>query len=252
MPEVKEISAFFDRRYPYESKFDFDNVGLLCGSPDREVSTVLVALDITTEVIKEASDLGAELIVSHHPVIFQPLREVLDNAAEGHCVAALLRANISAICLHTNLDIAEDGVNAVLAGRIGAKVESFLSCGCIASLPEPISTESFARSVRDALGAPVLRYADAGFPVQRIAICGGAGGELSEQARALGCDTVLTGEIHHHQWLHGKEDGINMIEAGHFETEHPVTEHLAEVLREAYPRLRVELSKTEKAVYKGL
>ena len=252
MPDVQEISAFFDSLYPYDNKMDFDNVGLLCGSPEREVKTVLIALDITPEVIEEALSLGAELIVSHHPVIFQPLRRVLDTEAEGCAVASLLRSNLSAICLHTNLDVAADGVNAVLAQAVGAEVEEMLPCGCIARLDESVSMRDFVLAVKDSLHSNALRWYDAFRPVRRIAICGGAGGELAEEARALGCDTVLTGELRHHQWLRGKEESINLIEAGHFETEHPVTERLAEVLHQAYSELRIEISKNERVVYRGV
>ena len=109
MATVREIAGYLEERVPSSLKLDFDNVGLLCGFPEREVSRVLVVLDITQQAIEEALSLHAELIVSHHPVIFTPLRRVCTDAPDAKRVIALLQGNLSAICLHTNLDAAAAG-----------------------------------------------------------------------------------------------------------------------------------------------
>ena len=119
MATVREIAGYLEERVPSSLKLDFDNVGLLCGFPEREVSRVLVVLDITHQAIEEALSLHAELIVSHHPVIFTPLRRVCTDTPDAKRVIALLQGNLSAICLHTNLDALEGGVNTALANAVG-------------------------------------------------------------------------------------------------------------------------------------
>lgn len=121
MATVREIAGYLEERVPSSLKLDFDNVGLLCGFPEREVSRVLVVLDITQQTIEEALSLHAELIVSHHPVIFTPLRRVCTDTPDAKRVIALLQGNLSAICLHTNLDALEGGVNTALANAVGGE-----------------------------------------------------------------------------------------------------------------------------------
>ncbi len=235
MPKVSEIAAFLEKRIPSELKMDYDNVGLLCGYPDREVTRVLVVLDITMDAIREAQSMNAELIVSHHPVIFSPMRTLTDDSPEGGRVIALLRSEISAICLHTNLDRLEGGVNTALAETLGADVEEALDMGCVCRLPAPVDLEAFLAQTADALGVHDIRYYDADRLVERIAVCGGAGGDIIYDAHRHGCDCVVTGEIKHHQWIDGAQYGINMIEAGHFATENVVVPVLAGMLRREYP-----------------
>lgn len=186
---------------------DFDNVGLLCGFPRREVTRVLTALDVTLETIQEAQERKAELIVSHHPLIFQPLRRLLDDTPEERRVIALLKADLSAICLHTNLDIVQGGVNTALCAALGAQEVAALELGRVGLLARDMELSRFLTEVRQTLQAEGVRYLDAGRPVRQIAFCGGAGGDIVEAAYAAGCDTVLTGEIRHHQWLNGRERG---------------------------------------------
>ncbi len=244
MATVSEIAAYLEKRIPPDLKEDYDNVGLLCGFPERKVSRVLATLDIETETIREAESLGAELIVSHHPVIFTPLRTVRNDDLTGRRVIRLIRSGISAICMHTNLDRLEGGVNTALARAVHAEPAETLDMGCIAHLrcTDPMDMNAFLSAVSRALGAEDFRYHDAGRPVNRIAICGGAGGDIVYDAARLGCDTVLTGEIKHHQWLDGRELGLNLIEAGHFATENVVLPALRDMLREGFPDVDVRLS----------
>ncbi len=252
MPTVREIADYFEQRVPSSLKMDFDNVGLLCGFPDREVTRVLVALDATREVIDEAAGLGAELLVTHHPVIFDPMRTLLATDPAGARLIALVQGGISAVCLHTNLDIAEGGVNDALAEALGARVCETLPCGRIAELPAAREPDAFAAAVRDALGVSGLRYYDAGRPVRRLALCGGAGGDILYDAARRGCDTVLTGEIRYHQWLDGKELGLNLLDADHFCTENVVVPVLARMLREGFPELETAVSRIHGQTLRGL
>lgn len=243
MATVSEIADYLGKRIPAALKEDYDNVGLLCGFPERKVSRILAALDIETETIREAESLGAELIVSHHPVIFTPLHSVLDDDPTGRRVIRLIQSGISAICMHTNLDRLEGGVNTALAHAVKAAPVEMLDMGCTAKLySAPVGLDVFLAEVSGALGAGDIRYYDAGRPVDRIAICGGAGGDILYDAARLGCDTVLTGEIKHHQWLDGRELGLNLVEAGHFATENVVLPVLRDMLHEGFPDVNVRLS----------
>ena len=139
MPSVAEITAYLEQQIPPQLKEDYDNVGLLCGSPEQEVSRVLVVLDITLDAIREAEELSAELIVSHHPVIFTPLRRVVSDAPDARRVMALVHAGLSAICMHTNLDRLQGGVNTALAEALGGEdIEMLPDIGCTCRLPSPL------------------------------------------------------------------------------------------------------------------
>ena len=252
MPRVADIAAYLEEKVPSSLKESYDNVGLLCGFPEQDVSRILVVLDITLDAISEAEALGAELIVSHHPIIFQPVRRILDTTAEGRRIIALLQRNLSAICLHTNLDRVDGGVNTALVMALGGEDEEPLpEIGSLCHLSESMPLEMFLEQTREALGALDMRYHDAERRVENLAICGGAGGDILYTAAERGCDTVLTGEIKHHQWIDGAELGLNMIEGGHFATENVVTNVLAELLRREYPDVDVCLSRFQGSVSQG-
>ena len=234
MATVREIAGYLEERVPSSLKLDFDNVGLLCGFPEREVSRVLVVLDITQQAIEEALSLHAELIVSHHPVIFTPLHRVCTDTPDAKRVIAILQGNLSAICLHTNLDALEGGVNTALANAVGGEeLEYTPDIGCFCRLPEAMPLSEFLARV------------------EYLALCGGAGGDILYEAAQRGCDTVLTGEIKHHQWIDGAELGLNLLEGGHFATENVVMPSLAEMLRQGFPEIDVCLSRLQGPLSRG-
>ena len=187
MPTVSEILSLLDSKAPMSTKMDWDNVGLLVGSGGQEVRQILIALDITDEVVKEAAGMGAELIVSHHPLFFE-LKSVTDSDRTGRKIVNLIRNGISAICFHTNLDAACGGVNDTMAGLLGLKNIKLLSeegigqdgepygIGRYGELSEPVSMDSFLGLVKTRLKSNGLRYHDAGRPVNRVAVLGGSGG----------------------------------------------------------------------------
>lgn len=251
MTSVGAITDYFNEAVPFSLKIDFDNVGLLCGFPEKAVTKVLVALDITLDVIQEAVSCGAELIVSHHPIIFSPLTSIRSDDLNGKKLIALIHNNISAICLHTNLDIIEGGVNDALALTLGLDVVDKLPCGRIAELSQAESMDSFLQRAKKALKVSGLRYYDSGHLVHRIALCGGSGGDLIYSARSLGCDTVLTGEVKYNQWLDAKELGINVIDGDHFCTENVVIPVLAKMLTQRFPELAVQISSVHAQTLSG-
>ncbi len=249
MPTVGEIFDALNEKAPVAGKMDFDNVGLLVGHGDAAVSRVLVALDITDEVTDEAASLGAELIVSHHPLFFE-LKAVSDATWEGQKALKLAENRMAAICMHTNLDAAQGGVNDVLMEALGGTVDGIwepdTGIGRVGTLPAPMDFGPFLTHVRSALRCNGLRYHDAGRPVKRLAVCGGSGGGELGLAAAAGCDTYVTADVKYHQFLEAKHLGVNLIDADHFCTENVVVPVLARWLREAFPALDVSVSQVHR------
>ena len=255
MATTNDIYAEMQRYAPLELAESWDNPGLLvdCG---REVSRVLVTLDITPEVVEEAAAGGCELIVSHHPVIFSPLKKLTPRDVSFQ----LVQKGISAICMHTNLDAAEGGVNEVLAHIFHMrKMETFANgCGrvgeidwnSVKGLAYQVQKELSARCNPPEEGPAVqIKLVDNGGYVRRLAVISGAGGSLFEEAIAMGADCLLTGEANHHHAIDAKRLGLSLIVAGHYATEFPVTAAVAEKLRTALPELEVLVSAANKDPY---
>ncbi len=241
MPTVHEIEASLYDWAPRELAESWDNVGLLVGSAVHEVRRVLIALDVTEWVADEAIESGADLIVAHHPLMncrWHEVQNVLDDNAQGRTITKLLQNGVSAICMHTNLDAADGGVNDILAKKLGLSGLSMLSeekIGRVGTLKCEKTLEEFLKDVIQYLDCRGLRYRDAGKPVRKVAVGGGACAELIGNAMALGCDTFVTADVKYHDFLDA--NGINLIDAGHFETENPVCEALAAYLAEKFPQL---------------
>jgi len=246
MPTVHEIERALYAWAPRELAEDWDNVGLLVGSGAREARRVLIALDVTEWVADEAIALGADLIVAHHPLMncrWHEVQSVVDDNAQGRTITKLLRNDISAVCMHTNLDAADGGVNDVLAQKLGLTELSLLGedrIGRVGTLGCEKSLEEFLPDVIQSLGCKGLRYRDGGKPVHRVAVGGGACAEYIGNALALGCDTFVTADLKYHEFLDA--NGINLIDAGHFETENPVCAALRAYLAECFPQLELVLS----------
>ena len=221
----------------------WDNVGHLVGDPGREVHRILVSLDITEQVVQEAVDGGFDLIVSHHPVMnctWHPVQTLRTDDRQGRILTKLAENRISAICMHTNLDAADGGVNDVLAEKLGLQGLSPLTeekIGRIGTLKCEIPLVEFTHSVIELLGCNGLRYVDAGRPVHRVAVGGGACGCYIPQAIAAGCDTFVTSDLKYNDFL--DTEGLNLIDAGHFPTENVVCPALRDRLAEAFPAVDV-------------
>ena len=245
MSTVKEILDYCLSLAPKDWKEDWDNVGLLCGHADRTVNRCLVALDVTMAVAQEAAEWGAELIVSHHPLLFST-QAMSDEKPDGQLLLFLAEHQIAVISLHTNLDSAPGGVNDVLAERLGlADAATFdgelHGIGRIGNVPEQ-ALEVFAQFVKERLGAGGVRYAGGGKPVHRVAVGGGSCMDFLPQALAAGCDTFVTGDIKYHQFQKARALGVNLIDAGHFPTEDPVCEVLRGALAAKFPEIEVKKS----------
>lgn len=250
MAKVHDIFSQLCAWAPLELQMEFDNSGFLIGRAEREVHRVLLSLDITMPVIEEASRLGAELIISHHPLIFLPLKS-LTSPGPGSKALLLAEKGIAAICMHTNLDIAENGVNDVLIRLLGGEPETAVDregCGRVGTLPEPLALGDFLLRCRERLHTNGIRYVDGGKPVHRLAVLGGAGGDALQDAVEKGCDTFVTADVKYHVFLEAGEQGVNLIDADHFCTENPVIPVLANRLAEAFPEVEFLVSETHKQV----
>lgn len=255
MTTVKDVLQYIESLAPAYMKEDWDNVGLLCGSLNRPVSKILVALDPFPHVCKEAAETGADLLVTHHPLIFQGIKSVTDETAVGTAILSLASHGISAINAHTNLDCAPGGVNDVLAQALGLAYTEVIQPGGTdeegrpwgllrKGTVAPIALEQFLANVKAALGCPGLRYVNSGKPVHQVAVGGGAcAGEL-RAAVSAGCDTFVTADVKYNQFWDAKELGLNLIDAGHFHTENPVCAVLAAKLETQFPEIQVQLSQT--------
>ena len=250
MPKVKDIVSYFTALIPPEMKMDFDNVGLLVGINESEVKRALVALDITEDVIDEAIRANAQIILSHHPMYFE-LKQVNDSSLVGGKIVKMLRNGISGFCQHTNLDSVQGGVNDALAQKLGVRVDGYLEGPSVTSsdieygmgryghLLSPVDFMEYLNAVKTSLNAEGLRYHFAGKPVDRVALCGGSGGNFVEDAVKLNCDTLVTADLKYDRFLAAKELKLNLIDADHFSTENVVVPVLAELLKKGFPDIEV-------------
>ena len=264
MATVTEIYRFLDKKAPFSLQMSYDNAGFLVGRGETQVKRLMVALDITEEVIEEARQAGCQLIVSHHPIIFRPAKSITDSEPTGRCLLALTENHIAAICAHTNLDAVEGGVNDALAQMLGLTDTVYLQqdgvdpegrpygVGRVGEVSGYADAHAFAAFVRDRLHADGLRLEDAGKPVRKVAVGGGACGDMLSQAVAHGCDTFVTADVKYNTFLDARAMGINLIDAGHFSTEDVVCPVLVDWLKTTFPELEVLRSQRHKEVFSCL
>ena len=243
MLSCQVVMNALERIAPRHLAEDWDNTGLLVGSYAQKVERILVALDVDDIVVAEAIERGADMIVAHHPAIFRGMKQLRTDLPLGRRLAALLTHGIAVAAAHTNLDITRGGVNDVLAARLGLeKLSTFItteqadgsaeSLGRIGTLPAPVAIDDFAHSVCKRLGVSHVRLVRAaGRPVRRVAVVGGAGAEFIDTAVRRGADVYLTGDVKYHEAQRAAEQGMHLIDAGHFGTERPVLPVLADLLR---------------------
>lgn len=249
MPTAGEIEAALYELAPRTLAADWDNVGLLAGRADREVRKILVSLDITEAVAEEAESMGADLIVSHHPLIFHPAKSVTDRDPTGRLLLRLIEAGLSAVCMHTNLDAARGGVNDALAAAIGLEEAAPVSEGGIervGTLPEALALPAFLDRVKAALAPNGMRYADGGRPIQKVAVGGGACGDFLWETAATGCDAFVTADLKYNHFLDAQALGLTVIDAGHFPTEDVVCPVLVRYLGKRFPGVEIKKSSSHR------
>ena len=231
---AKDIYNYIDSFAPFSSQAQWDNSGLLVGSFNSEVTKVLIALDVTAYEIEKAKEINAQLIVSHHPVIFSAQKTFLDKSVAFEAA----RSGISLLCAHTNLDKATGGVNDTLCEKIGLKYEKmppevadgFLNVG---TTDNEYTAQEYAKLLVEKLGAAV-RYSSCVNKIGKVAVCSGSGADFFACAKELGCDALVTGDASYHDFLDATHSGIAIFAAGHFETEVIIAEKLQKMLSEKF------------------
>lgn len=246
--KIKEVAETLERFAPLPLQESYDNAGLQIGLTEaEEVSGVLLCLDVTEAVVKEAVAKGCNMIVSHHPLIFRPLRQVTMQTQVERCVALAIREGVCIYAAHTNLDNAPHGVNFMCAERLNLQDVRFLQpmkgmdggSGIIGELPQAMSPEEFLKAVAKAFGVEGLFHNDVSFDqVRRVALCGGAGDFLLDEAIRQGADAFLTGEMSYHRYF-GHEDEILVGVLGHYQSEQYTIPLLHRILAQTHPELRL-------------
>ncbi len=230
---VKDIYDYLNGLFPVDTACDFDNAGFLIGDGNVEVKKVLISLDCNLETVKVAKDNGCELVITHHPVIFAPLKNLLG----GSIAFELAKNNIAVISMHTNLDMADGGVSEWLCKTIGLKniVPIIAEDGFIlrAGDIQAVSADCFAEKIKQSLGGCV-KYVDGRKEIKKVLVCSGGGGEFLETAIACGYDAFVSAEIKHHQFLLASDFGISVFDAGHFNTEDIIVEPLCSLLKNKF------------------
>ena len=230
-----------------EYKSSWDNVGFLLGRKNAPVTKILVSLDATPAVVEEAIRRGCELLVTHHPAIFGSLSHVNDADPMTETPLRCLESGLAVISMHTNLDCAPGGVNDVLVQRLGLRNVQTLSDPDTAGLlragdSEPMELPAFAAFVKQRLACPGLRFVCGSGQVRRVAVGGGGCSDYMTTALQAGCDTFVTADVKYHAFREAELRGLNLIDAGHFETETPVCPVLRDKLAVRFPEAKVFLS----------
>lgn len=258
----QEIASLIERQAPLRLQEEYDNSGLQVGDLRQGVTRVLVCLDVTEETVTEAQALGAEMIVSHHPLLFRPLRKITPGDYIGRTVTAAIRAGITLYAAHTNLDNAPKGVNYKIAEKLGLQEvrplaplpadrtgsfpDDFIAdcgSGVIGNLPQATSGKDFVSLVKEIFHCPCVKHTTARNAIRRVALCGGAGNFLINAALAQKADAFLTGEVGYHTFFGHPE--LMILEAGHYETEQYTCQLLTEMIENAFPEVKCFITRRQ-------
>lgn len=254
---VKDITALMENIAPSADASGWDNVGLMTGDTEHTVNTVLIALDCTDDVIDEAVGMSAEMIITHHPLIFKPIKSVTNQCPEGRRILKLIQNNISVYSAHTNLDIADGGTNDIVFDMLGLINKEYLwvdeeRIGRIGELPKPICLRVFAEKLRKQIGGKCISYSGNGDKkVEKIGLCTGSasGYKYFSAAAANGCDTYISGDISYHEAQMAGELGLMLINAPHFATEIHIVKGLCEALSKKQPNVRFIEAKMQQDIF---
>lgn len=256
MIRVKDIARAIEAIAPLGLQESWDNSGLQVGNPDMEVRGVMIGLDVTPALVDEALAKGCNMIVSHHPLIFKGLKSVTGVTEVERALIKAVKHDVAIYSTHTALDNASGGVSVEMARLLDAEVEcplvalpgrSDVGTGVIGRLRKPLDSEAFVDRVKEVFDAAFARVTESYYDdeiIERIALCGGAGGSFIADAVKAGCQAYVTGDVRYHDFLDWGQK-IMIVDIGHFETEAPAENILTEVLHKAFPRLNVQKSQTE-------
>lgn len=248
---VKKVYELINRLAPFDTQAEFDNSGFLVGRGEQEVSGILFALDITQPVIDEAVSFNTNLIITHHPLMFSPVKKLTDDDYEGRLIRRLVREDISFIAAHTNLDQAPGGINDVLAtccGLTEISGENYFRWG---TLTDPLPADIFAQVLEKRLHTVVRLMGNPDKIIRKAGLCSGGGSDEWPRAVEAGCDAYISGEIKHHHALALADHGLVGLECGHYATEAPGIRALASSLQKEFNQLecKVRIFVSEKPAY---
>lgn len=235
---VRKVYETIDQIAPFDTAEGFDNAGMLLGRADAPIDTILCALDVTMEVVQEAKALKAQLIVSHHPLMFHAIHSLLEGSPENDVLCEMIRSSLSLISAHTNLDRSPLSGSACAAKLLGLKdvrQEGYLFIG---ETDAPMRASALEQMIQKKLHAPVRLFGDEEKLIHRLAIAGGAYGEGYMEALNAGADAYMTGEIRHHEAVDACARGLVLFEGGHYATEAPLVSPLSGYLQNALNALQ--------------
>ena len=243
---IRELYASLEERLPRTLSCPWDNDGISCAPDlDAPVTGVVISLDPTEDAVEAAVEAGYNVILTHHPMLFRGLKTVDGHDTGSRKVIRMIQNGITAMAFHTRLDAVDGGVNDVLAARLGLEnVVPFgddnpagKPIGRVGDLPEAMTPEAFAEVIKTALGLSAVVWSGDGHPIRRVAVLGGSGDGDAAAAAAAGADAYVTGELKYHQLCDVPYEGINLYMAGHYHTEAPVLEYLAQLCEEIHPSI---------------
>ena len=248
--KIQQVLNALEQFAPLPLQESWDNAGLQIGLTETEVSGALLCLDVTEKVIDEAIAKGCNLVVSHHPLLFRGLKQVSDMTDVQRTVRRAIKNDICVISMHTNMDNAYGGVNYKIAERLGAVVPSGLyaekeKCSWVlAELPHPLEAQAFIALLKERFNAKCVRCNELlQRPIKKVAICGGAGDFMLDEAIAAAADAFITGEMHYHVYF-GHEQQIQICVIGHYESEQFTTEVFRDIIQRECPGVQTFIAET--------
>ncbi|WP_294378470.1 Nif3-like dinuclear metal center hexameric protein [uncultured Clostridium sp.] len=260
MCKVKDIAEKIEKMAPVFLKEDYDNVGIMVGDPEQKVKKVLLTLDCTNEVIKEAEDNDCDMIIAHHPLLFRRPKSIIKGELLGDKIFKLIKNDITLYACHTNLDSAKEGINKTIVDMLGFESSEiiephdkneFKDCGIgrIIRLEKSINLDDIIKRIKNNLNISSLRIARGKEEIKTIAVINGSGQDFFKMAQKMGADCIITGDTTYHFVSDYKEMGINIIDAGHFGTEFLVFLKTLEFLKDEFKEIKFINAKTSKDPY---
>ena len=255
--KISDVLLRLENYAPAYLAEDYDNVGLMAGDADANFKAALLTLDVDINVAEEAKRRGANLIISHHPLIFEPLNKITSETAQGRCLLYLIKNGIAVYSAHTNLDSAAGGLNDLLAAILGLRDvspmtgnDAEMGLGRVGNLPAPLTMDELSRDVMRKFSLPSVRYTGEGDDlVSRVALCTGGGASLLSDAVSSYADVYITGDIKYHAAREAAERGINLLELSHYDSEIIVTSLFRRILGDD---IKTYISETNKNVFSTL
>lgn len=226
--KLDKIAALVEAEFPLSDAYEWDNCGLLLGDRERDIKTVLLSLDVNLAVAEEAKNCGADLILSHHPILFDGAKSITGDTPAGKMLLTLLENKICVYAAHTNCDVGKNGINARLAELFELTDTEFLEengLGRIGNLKKPVSLAEFAENTKKILNTPFVRFCgDKTAEISRVAVASGACADSIPTAFEKGADAIVTADMKYHDMINYSELGISIVDAGHYPTEIIVTD----------------------------